>query len=524
MIGKFFERNRCLLKPFFVIFSIYLFGISAILLAGVHYADDAARTNYGYAGWSAFSRYLSTILSHGLHADNYLTNIAPLPQILGAGLLAISSVILILVVCGREIFKEKWTKWIIKIIAVVPLGLCPYMLECLSYQYDAVYMGLSVLFSVMPFIFYRKERWKFVAASIVGILGVCMTYQASIGIYPMLVAFISMKDWGEGRHKNKKIFENIIVSAVIFLLSLVFFQKVLMTSKDIYVSNELPGIAEFFPSLFSHLLHYFELLISDFKTLWLVLIAIMMVGFVILYVARSKKNKLASFIVGVLGLFLMALSTYILYAALDTPLYTTRAMYAVGTLVAIIGVYIVSGKLVGKVVKKYLGKRTEISMEFSVKIGEVFLSIPVVILAWCFFSFSFTYGNALKEQNEFRNMQIGMVISDANEILPALETNSLYIQTEGQIDFAPAISHMPENEFRLIRRLLKPSFGDDTYWMAYRLTEASGISELKFSLEVDLREKDLPILKETVLYNIYGSSDGILVKFKGTSFWGIVDE
>ena len=64
MKGKLWERNRFLLKPILVMFVIYLVGISAIILAGVHYADDVARTNYGYAGWSAFSRYSSTFLSH----------------------------------------------------------------------------------------------------------------------------------------------------------------------------------------------------------------------------------------------------------------------------------------------------------------------------------------------------------------------------------------------------------------------------------------------------------------------------
>lgn len=34
-------------------------------------------------------------------------------------------------------------------IAVVPLGICPYFLECLSYQYDAPYVALSVLLCVV---------------------------------------------------------------------------------------------------------------------------------------------------------------------------------------------------------------------------------------------------------------------------------------------------------------------------------------------------------------------------------------
>lgn len=487
------ERLKPFLKPVFVMFIIYLVGISAIILAGVHYADDVARTNYGYAGWSAFSRYSSTILSHGVHADNYLTNVAPLPQILAAGILAVSSLILIALVSGREIFEEKWTKWVLKFVAVVPLALCPYMLECLSYQYDAVYMALSVFFAIMPFAFYRQEKWKFILASIIGILGVCTTYQVSVGIYPMVMIFLVLKDWNNKTIKNKETIKNIAISAVVFLITLVVFQKFLMAPKDVYVSNEIPGISKFFPSLFFHLGHYFELLFSDFRILWLVLIGLMMLSFVVIYVKKSKQNKILAFIFGLLGVVAMGVMSYLFYAALDQPLYTTRAMYAVGAFIAILGIYVASG------VKK-----------------ELILAVPVVILAWCFFSFSFTYGNALKEQDMFRNTQINMVISDLNNITSDGKVRK--IQTVGQIDFAPAIKHMPDKNYRILRRLLKPSFETYVPWMAYRLTEASGLPGLVYDPNVDLKDKDLPVIKDTALYIIYGDDESILVKFKGEEF------
>lgn len=497
MRGKLSSKYRFLLKPALLMFFVYLVGISAIVLSNVHYADDVARTNYGYAGWSAFSRYSSTVLSHGIHADNYLTNIAPLPQILAAGILAVTSVLLVCLVSGREIFEKNWTKWTLRLIAVVPLALCPYMLECLSYQYDSVYMALSIFFAVMPFLFYRQKKWQFVLASVVGILGVCTTYQASIGIYPMIMIFIIMKDWGMGIQKNKEIVKNASISAVVFLVTLVVFQKVLMTTRDVYVSNEIPGISEFFPSLFSHLGHYMELLFSDFRTLWLVLIGILMLLFVVLYTIRSKKNKILAVIVGMVGLFLMGISTYILYAALDKPLYTTRAMYAIGALIAIMGVYIVSG-------------------EFSKRILMTIVTVPVVVLSWCFFSFGFTYGNALKEQDAFRNMQVDMVISDLNGLINDEKIRE--IQVAGQIGFAPAVEHMPDKDYYILRRLLKPSFGGDVNWMAYRLTEASGLSNLVFNQDADLVNKDLPVLKDTILYIIYGDTENVLVKFKGKEF------
>ena len=480
-------------KPLLVMFLVYLVGISAIILANVHYADDAARTNYGYGGWAAYSRYGSTVLSHIIHTDNYLTNVAPLPQILAAGILAVSSVMMVGLVSGKEIFEEKWTRWILRLVAVVPLALCPYMLECLSYQYDSIYMALSVFFAVMPVMFYRRKKWQFILASVVGILGVCTTYQASIGIYPMMIIFMSLKDWNNNEIKNKEIIKNILISAVVFLATLLVFQKILMAPKDVYVSNELPGITEFFPSLFAHLGHYFELLFSDFRILWLVLIGIMMVGFVVVFVVRSKRNKILACVLGIVGIIAMLLMCYLFYAALSKPLYTARAMYAVGAFIAIIGIYIISD------VKK-----------------EWFLAIPVAILAWCFFSFSFTYGNALNEQNSFRNMQLDMAIADLNGIMSDGKLRD--IQVVGQIDFAPAIKHMPEKDYLILRRLLKSSFGTDVPWMAYRLTEASGIPGLIYDPNVDLTNKNLPVLKDTALYIIYGDFENVLVKFKGEEF------
>ena len=508
------------LKPTLILSLIYLVGISAILLANVHYADDVARTNYGYAGWSAFSRYSSTVLSHGIHADNYLTNVAPLPQILAAGILAISSIILILVVSGRKIFEEPWTKWILKLVAVVPLALCPYMLECLSYQYDAVYMALSVFFAVMPFIFYRQKKWQFILASMIGILGVCTTYQASIGIYPMIMIFIAMRDWNMGVQKNKEIIKNVLIAAAVFLITLIVFQKVLMTTRDVYVSNELPEISEFFPSLFSHLGHYFELLIIDFKMMWLVLIVIVIIGFIVLFTKRSKRNKFAACVFGTTGAGLMLLMCYLFYAALDKPLYTTRAMYAIGAFVAIICIYVVSGEKFRKIpeeLKKKLKNKNSKAIKFaSLDSEETVFTIAVLILAWCFFSFAFTYGNALKEQDTFRNMQVDMVISDLNTITNDGKIKK--IQTTGQIGFAPTIEHMPEKDYFILRRLLKSSFGADVPWMAYRLTEASGLSNLVYDKDLDLTKKDLSILKDTTLYTIHGDAEGILVKFKGKEF------
>ncbi len=494
-VEMFCKKNRYLLKPFLVLLLIYFLGILAIVIAAVHYADDVARTGFGYAEWSGFSRYLSTFLSHILHADSYLTNIAPLPQILAVIIFAAASLIFICLVSGKEVFQEKWTKWIFRVIAVVPLGLCPYMLECLSYQYDAVYMAVSVLFAILPLVFLKKSRVFYIISTVVSILIVCMTYQASIGIYPMLLIFLAIKEWSEQKKVNWKEIGKIIgISLLTFVLTVLVFQKFLMRPREAYASNTVPGLAELFPNLFKHLGWYFELVFSDFRILWLVLIGLIGISFIVLFIIRSKRNKILAGIVAVISVVLMAVMAYIMYSALDKPIYTTRAMYAIGAFIAVMGVYVVSFKGWQRITV-----------------------IPVVALSWCFFVFSFSYGNALSEQNSYRNSQVNMVIQDLNEMSIMQNKSEKIIQVDGQIEFSPIIKNMPEEEYRILRRLLNPSFGKQVPWMAYQITNELGDMGLVWNEEagVDLTEKELPMLKDTVFYSIYGNKEAILVKFKG---------
>lgn len=495
-VWGFWSRNRFLMKPFVVLCLVYLVAFSAILLAGVHYADDVARTNYGYPGWAAFGRYLSTGLSLGLYADRYLANIAPLPQLIAVVLLAAASVVMVSLVAGKAVFMEKWTKWIWRVVAVTPLVLCPYFLECFAYQYDAPYMALSILFAVGPFVFWRRGwRWL-VPAVVVGVLGICMTYQPSLGILMILAIFLTAKDLSEEKAGGVKgPLKRLALTAVATGVTAVVFEKFLTIERDIYVSTNTIEASEFVPEFWKHLVEYFRYVATDFRALWLGLIALVAVGFVVMFTLKSQQRKLVAGAVAAASVVLMLLATYAPYAALARPLYTTRAMYAIGALIAVMGVYVVSGKGWQKLAL-----------------------VPVGVLAWCFFVLAFTFGNALRAQNDFRNLQVEMVISDLNELLPEMGEGEKLIQVSGQIDFAPQVQHMPEGRYKIIRRLLGPSFRESVPWMAYQVTESSGLARLKYQPEVDLSEKNLSVLKETEFYTIKGCREGILVEFKGEQF------
>lgn len=495
-VVELWRENRFLIKPILVMFLIYLVGALSIILAGVHYADDVARTNYGYAGWNGFSRYLSTVLAYIIHADGYLYNIAPLPQILALLILAAASVLLICVVVGKEVFKKPRWGWYL--VAAVPLGLSPYMLECLAYQYDAPYMAVSVLFAILPVVFRKSKKWVYGLMILVSVLVICMTYQAAIGILPMVVIFVAMREWSESKKFDvKNGWKFVGFSAVMFIVSLLLFQKVLMKPRDAYVSNSLPELSRLVPEFFEHLRQYFNLGLTDFKVWWLVLIGIICVGFVILFVVKSRRGKLKAGLVAVAGMVAILVLSFAFYAVLDKPLFATRAMYPLGAAVAIFAIYVMSGE-----------KRAWM------------LKAPVVVISWCFVVFALTFGNALKEQDNYRNMVVDMVISDLNELSVMVDGEIKQVQVSGSIGFSPVILHMPR-DYNILPRLLMPSFSEYVPWVANRVLQQSGLP-LIYDEGVDLTDKDLPVLKETVLYNIYGDEKFILVEFKGENEFNVI--
>ena len=195
-------KYKFLFKPFLLLCIIYGLGIVSIIRANFNYIDDLGRVYNAYRGWSNWSRYISEYFSIIVQTDKQLMDISPLPQIIAILFLALASVILIYIFSN----DEKISYW--SILSVVPLGLCPYFLECLSYKpyfleclsykFDSPYMALSILASVLPFLFLKYGNKAFFITSFIGCMVMCMTYQASSGIYVLIALFLAAKKFNEG--------------------------------------------------------------------------------------------------------------------------------------------------------------------------------------------------------------------------------------------------------------------------------------------------------------------------------------
>lgn len=470
-------------KAFFLLFFLYVVGISAILRTNFYYKDDAARAIFGYKQWDYFGRFLSTALATLVHTGDFLSDIAPLPQLLATGVLALSGVLVLYILYDRPYF----TLW--ELISVVPLGLNPYFLECLSYRFDAPYMAVSILGGILPLLFFRKKTGTYILAGMLGILMVCTTYQAATGVFPMLVIALALKQWNEGgKFRDSLIF--CLKSLVGYGLGLVYFKAILMRPANAgYVSNAMPGVGELIPNMLTNLGRYFAYVKSDFKPYWLVLVVLIALGFLWVTVGKTRRKKWVSGAVSLAALVLMGVLCFGIYPMLATPLFEPRGMYGFGVFIAIIGAVAVRGR------------------------GNVPGKLPGIVLAWAFFVFSFTYGNALDLQKEYTEFRMQLVIQDLNELEPLQSEQTVTVHLSGSIGRTPLLYYQPQ-DYQMLNRLLPATFSGGDDLTQYRFFYYYGLPNLRMAEPKEKPPENLPILKDTLYHTISGEDGYLLIHLK----------
>lgn len=470
-------------KAFFLLSAIYTLGISAILRANFNYIDDMGRVFSGYKGWAGFSRFLSDALSPFIHMDHYLTDVSPVPQMIAVVLLSLSGIILLWTLCGRICFS------IGELIALIPLGLNPYFLECISYKYDSPYMALSILGAVFPFLYKQKSRRAYIGASMLGTVTVCTSYQAASGIYPMLATVLALKMWN-AKAPLKETGNFCLCSMAGYGLGMLFFKTVIMVPVEDYVSNSLFGIKELVPGIVNNLKTYYSLVRSDFKTFWLVFVAVLAVGFFGATVCSSKRKKYQAAVVAVLSVLLMGVLCFGMYPTLTKPLFAPRAMYGFGVFITILGVNIVGQQ------------------------GKILFQAAAFAVSWTFFVFAFTYGNALYTQKEYTDFRIQAVIDDLNDMDVFLAGQAVSVQISGTIGQSPVIQRMPQN-YQILNRLIPITFqGPGWGWGKCGFYNYYGLKNVVEAPLEDVTTNELPVLEDKMYHTIKGKDNYILVELK----------
>lgn len=481
-----FYKLKWAIKPFLIFSLIYLGATITIVRANYNYIDDIGRAFSGYAGWDNFSRYISNYLSNYIHANIYLADISPIPQLFTVVILAASSVIVLFVVTKKKQYH------FIDYCAVLPLGLSPYFLECLSYKYDSPYMAISILASVFPAVFLMDAQngKKLFTASFLGTLVVCMTYQAASGIFPMLVVFVCGLKLLERKESHLEVVSAIGLSAFGYIMAILLFKFFIMLPVDDYASNSIPRFDELIPTVFANYSKYFQLVREDFNAIWTLLVLFIVLSFILTVVVSNKENRLLNLTIALAIVVLSAALMFGLYPFLSATIFAPRAMYGFGAWIAFIGVATVA--VIGNRKQYFLSK------------------LFIFALAWSFFTFSFTYGNALNSQKQYTEYRTQDVLYAINKIYTDAETHELHIT--GSIGHAPAIRNTIAQYPILGRSVPVTLCGPGYVWGGKEICDYYSIP-LTLNISDDF-DAELPVLTETCNYTIKGDRTRIVVDLK----------
>ena len=427
-------------------FGLYTFAIISIIRADLLYIDDLGRTIDGYRGWNNFSRYISDFLAVFIHADTHITDISPLPQIIAVLFIAIASVLLVYIISEGKVTK-------IACFLSLPIGLSPYFLECFSYKFDAPYMALSVLASIVPFLFMRNYV-VYSISSIISLLIMNMTYQASSGIYIIIVIMLCFKAWNERKKPNGEIIRFAFISAFSYCTSMFYFRLFLMKSYDGYVSTGIYPFHKLLPGIINNFINYMKLVNEDFGFIWKFLLFVLCLTFIFSSVLITKRNKFTALTGSFSVITVMCFMSFGVFLTLLRPLFQPRAMYGFGVFISCIAVYLSN-------------------------IPKKIILIPAVLLCWCFFVFSFTYGNALSEQKRYNNFRTEILLHDLSTLFPDRTEKPLLIRLENSEGFAPSIQNIAIQN-PVIHRLVPVNLAAGWQWSNIILT-----SYYNFNLEQD---------------------------------------
>lgn len=476
-------------KWFLAIVAVLLVAYLALMRANFYYLDDQGRMVDGHMGWMGFSRYTTTALAGVMQMSSYMTDLSPLTTLIAIVVMAAAGLIIIYAIKVKIFEKEiKW--W--DVLAVAIMGVTPYFAECMSYKFDAPFMALSVLASVMPFVFYKDSKWGFYGFVVIGTMIMCTTYQASSGIFPMMVVAVAAAEWAKGENW-KKLGRFTLGAGAAYLVTVVIFKEFLMIPQTLYVSNEVLGVGELIPGITRNLGEYYSLLISDSRWLWLVLGCVIIGEFIMVFTVKAKRNKVAAGAMALAVAVLMGVMAFGLYAVLVAPLTAMRGMYGIGVAVALLAV-IVSG-----MAEKWI------------------LKLPAVVLAYNFVIFTTTYGNMLALQDtetKFRAEVLAADLADL-EVMQTEEPKSVKIY--GGVAPAKALQQWTEKtgSGALMRLIPVQMHGDGWTW-----GQMYFFNQLGLKTTVMVGQEDTEVTEEwekpvsNAYHDIYNKDNQIVVYIK----------
>lgn len=463
-------------KEFLGLLVIYLLAFSAIIRANYTYADDIGRTFEGYHGWLDWSRYGTELLATLMHANWELTDISPFPQILACIIMAACGVVLL------NVFKEeqKITVWNILAVSITAVG--PYFLGLISYKFDSPYMAVAFLASVLPFLFRKFPVKVYVIVSVLCLLVMCTTYQAYSGVYPMVVCLLVMQGLRKGE-KFKDGLKFLGISAGCYVASLCVFWLFLMRENGVSVFS----LSNIVTDTMNRYVGYYQTVYSDFAVTWLLLTAALLICFLVVFTGTDKIKKSIALLLGVLTILINSVLCFGAYLFISREAFDTRAMCGWNVYLGLFAVFI--------------------SFQAKTCIPKFVYSV----LAWCFFGFALTHGNALAQEQTYIDYRVQLIVNDLNDLDVMQNDKAKKLHVEGYIGNAPVNENMAKT-YPILKRTIYSPFNEGALG-EYYLCNYINLPNVEAGSDEEM-SSSLPVVKDTAFYTIKADEENIIITMK----------
>ncbi|WP_125766789.1 glucosyltransferase domain-containing protein [Lapidilactobacillus wuchangensis] len=468
---------------------IYLLSLITIGLVNFPYIDDARRQIDGDTNFGFFDgRWGSEIFSWFFQGSRHLTDMGLVTPILSAIFLCLASLTIIYV------FDDKFS-WL-AIISSTLFGLNAWFLGCISFRYDSPYMALSLLFSVIPFLWWKSNKITFGIMSFIGVFLMCNTYQLSSGIYIVVLLSLYFQSIIDGE-KLLLHFKRILIAAISYILAMICF--VIETSFNPEIANRGDAVAisemtQLPRTFLRNIRAYFITIYQDSSRLWVLLTGLILVAFVITFMKRSKIGRIKAFIWSGIYLLTAAIFSYGVLLIFKFPLAerSVRYGYGLGAFISIVMVMLTSNaKADSKIVKRISG-------------------ILVLLLTYYSLSFTFVFAANLSSQKDSFERQSMLLASDLKEYVT---TDRRVVNMNSLFHDSRVVSNSERN-YPILGKLIQSNnaifWPNTTLFNTYTNLDVT-INQFDFK-KFDKDDKKLQV--KSSLYDIYTSKDQIYVKMK----------
>lgn len=392
-IEEFIKNNKIKVLVIFIINLIVNINIG---LVNYPYIDDILRQRQGIANFIAhYARYFSEYASWTFQGNRHLTDMGLTTHILSAIIMSLTACVVLYI-----LNSNKYISWSSTIASII-IGINPWFLEVLSFRFDSPYICLSVLVSVMPYIFLKNDKkLLFFLTSVFAIILMCNSYQASSGIYIITLLSIIFLNLIQGKPFLGEIKSTVIAAmayttGMLFYLIQMRFNPQLLERGD---HTKISSLNKLVPTMAENLTVFKDTVRNQLANVWLYLIIIALIILILQSINVREKKFLKHLLYTSFYLVMGFIFSYGVYIAVSTTLADDRPRYIYGFGFLLSLVLIISGIL---------------HISSKIKILRI---TAVTLLVYYLFSFSLTYASTLSYQkNEFENQSI-LLADDLSDV------------------------------------------------------------------------------------------------------------